>query len=183
MKKELQLTSGSVLLRPYRITDVDAMYEAVRESIAEISPWMWWCHPDYSKQETRTWIESQTEKWEKGNSYNFAIIDSESNEFLGGCGLDNKDKPLRIAELGYWVRTSRTKQNVATTAVLLLAWFGFDELKLNRIEIAIAVDNIASQRVAEKMGAVREGILRNRLIIDGSPSDAVVFSLIPGDIY
>ena len=182
MTKELQLTSGSVLLRPYQISDVDAIYEAVRESIAELSVWMPWCHADYSVEESRTWIESQTEKWENRISYNFAIIDPGDNHFLGGCGLANKDKPLGIAELGYWVRTSRTKQNVATTAALLLTRFGFNELKLNRIEIVISVDNKASQRVAEKTGAVPEGVLRNRLIIDGSPSDAVMFSLIPQDI-
>jgi RimJ/RimL family protein N-acetyltransferase len=50
---------------------------------------------------------------------------------------------------------------------------------LNRIEILVAVDNLASQRVAAKVGAVREGILRNRLLLHGKIHDAVMFSLIP----
>jgi RimJ/RimL family protein N-acetyltransferase len=61
----------------------------------------------------------------------------------------------------------------------LLADFGFKELKLNRIETLVAVDNLASQRVAAKVGAVREGILRNRLLLRGKIHDAVMFSLIP----
>ena len=61
----------------------------------------------------------------------------------------------------------------------LLADYGFKELKLNRIEILVAVDNLASQRVAAKAGAVREGILRNRLLLHGKIHDAVMFSLIP----
>ena len=52
---------------------------------------------------------------------------------------------------------------------------------MNRLEILAAVDNIASQRVAEKAGAIREGIMRNRLVIHGKLYDAVMFSLIPGD--
>jgi RimJ/RimL family protein N-acetyltransferase len=64
-------------------------------------------------------------------------------------------------------------------AALLLGDFGFKELKLNRIEILVAVDNLASQRVAAKVGAVREGVLRNRLLLHGKIHDAVIFSLIP----
>src|SRR3990172_4536404 len=102
--------------------------------------------------------------------------------YLGGCGLNGIGE-YKFANLGYWVRTSRTKQGVATAATLLLARFGFDELKLNRIEIVVATGNYASQRVAEKAGATREGVLRNRLILKGKPVvDAVMFSLIPKDL-
>jgi len=66
--------------------------------------------------------------------------------------------------------------------VLLVARFGFDELKLRRIEIVAAINNKASQRVAEKAGATREGILRNRLVVRDKVYDAVMFSLIPGDL-
>jgi len=53
---------------------------------------------------------------------------------------------------------------------------------LLRIEIVAAVDNIPSQRVAEKAGARREGVLRNRLFINGESLDAVLFSLVPEDL-
>lgn len=66
--------------------------------------------------------------------------------------------------------------------MLLVARFGFDELKLRRIEIVAAINNKASQRVAEKAGATREGILRNRLVVRDKVYDAVMFSLIPGDL-
>ena len=182
MEKEPQLTSGAVLIRPYRLSDVDDHYEAVRESVAELSVWMWWCHSDYSIEECREWIESRAEAWEKGTGYDFAIVDSRDGFFLGGCGFANRSRTNRIAELGYWVRTSRTRQGAATVATLLLARFGFTELKLNRIEIVIATENKVSQRVAEKVGATREGILRNRLIVRDRTYDAVMFSLIPQDL-
>jgi len=158
------------------------MYEAVRESIAELSVWTPWWLSEYSFEECRASIESQTEQWEQGISYSFAVIDPRDNYLLGGCGLRITDKSFRIADLAYWVRTSRTKQGVATRAALLTARFGFSELEMNRIEIVVAVDNIASQRVAEKTGAVREGVLRNRLMMNGKACDAVMFSLIPQDI-
>jgi len=63
-----------------------------------------------------------------------------------------------------------------------LTRFAFNELRLNRVEITVAVDNQASLRVVEKVGATKEGILRNRLTKNDAPCDAVMFSLIPQDL-
>ena len=87
-----------------------------------------------------------------------------------------------FANLGYWVRTSRTGQGIATAAARLVAEFGFAELRFTRLEIVAAVRNIASQRVAEKVGATREGIERNRHVVHGRIHDAVMYSLIPDDL-
>jgi len=182
MEKDGGLTDGVITLRPYRVSDIDSVYEAARESISELSVWMSWCHPDYSIEETRTWIESQPDKWGKGAEYNFAISYNTGPLCLGGCGLHVIDRGCGIANLGYWVRTSQTNKGIATAATLLLAQFAFNELRLNRVELTIAVDNQASLRVADKAGATKEGILRNIVIKSDTPSDAVVFSLIPQDL-
>ena len=182
MEKEIKLTDGSVLLEPYRIGDVDRLYRAVRESIAELSVWMPWCHADYSIEESRAWVETRAEAWGKGTQYDFVITDAKDGFFLGGCGLNRFDHANRTANLGYWVRTSRTKGGAASAAARLLARLGLGELELNRIEIVVAVGNKASQRVAEKVGAKREGTLRNRLIVRDRVYDAVLFSLVPGDL-
>ncbi|OGN87986.1 MAG: hypothetical protein A2158_01240 [Chloroflexi bacterium RBG_13_46_14] len=179
MDRNTSLTNGIITLRPYRDEDAGSLFEAARESIPEMSPWMPWCHPDYSIQESREWITNGFEKWEKENSYDFTITDTSTGRYLGGCGLNDINRGPDIANLGYWVRTSATRKGVATATTLLLADFGINELNLKRIEIVIDVDNKASQRVAEKSGATREGILRNRVTRHGEPADAVMFSLIP----
>lgn len=182
MEKELQLTSGPVLLRPYRLCDIDHLYVAVRESIAELSVWMPWCHADYSIEESKVWIESRAEAREKGTEYDFVITDSRNGFLLGGCGLNNINLAHRFANLGYWVRSTQAGKGVATAAALLVARFGLNELKLNRIEIIAATGNKASQRVAEKVGATREGVLRNRLVVRDKVYDGVMFSIVPGDL-
>ncbi len=181
-REGLQLVSEQVVLRPYCLDDVESLYKAVRESVAEVSLWMPWCHADYAIEESRTWVESRAEAWEKGTEYEFVITDSHTGLVLGGCGLNNIDRANGNANLGYWVRTGRTRQGVATTATRLLAGFGFNELGLNRIEILAATGNRASRRVAEKAGATREGTLRNRLAIREEVHDAVIFSFVPEDI-
>ena len=181
MERDIELTDGFITLRPYQMSDISSLYEAVRESIPEVSLWMGWCHPGYSIEESKTWVAGQPERWDEGTSYDFAITEATGGQYCGGCGLNHLRYDIGLANLGYWVRTSRTRKGIATAATLLLTRFAFNELKLNRIEIIAAVGNIASLRVAEKAGATREGVLRNRLMINGKPSDAVMFSFVPQD--
>ena len=79
------------------------------------------------------------------------------------------------------MRTGYTGKSYATEATRLLARFGIEQLLLKRIEIVASVENIPSQRVAERAGAYKEGISRNRLSIHGKFHDAVVYSFIPQD--
>ena len=182
MEEQPNFVSGEVLLRPYRPDDAADLYAAARESITEVSPWMKWCHPDYAIEESRTWAVQCVERWREGTEYNFVISDSRDASFLGSCGLNNINLLDKVANLGYWIRTSRTRQGIATTATRLLARFGLEQLSLNRIEIIAATDNKASQRVAEKVGAVREGILRNRLVVHENVYDMVIYSFVPRDL-
>jgi RimJ/RimL family protein N-acetyltransferase len=175
-------TDGRIILRPIRNEDAEQLYEAISNSIQELSPWLSFLHPDYSIKDTKEWLARRDQEWLDGVDYSFAIIDCENGTLLGGCGLNNISSEFKMANVGYWVRTNRTKQGVATAATLMLSRFGFEELGLNRIEIMAEVDNKKSQRVAEKVGAKREGILRNRICFRGSVRDVFMFSLIPDDL-
>ncbi|MEE8353937.1 MAG: GNAT family protein, partial [Dehalococcoidales bacterium] len=112
----------------------------------------------------------------------FTMNDPTDGSFIGGCGLNGINRVNGTANLGYWVRTGWTRRGVATAATLLLAEFGIRHAGLTRIEILTATGNRASRRVAEKAGATREGVLRNRLLVHGKLHDAVLYSVIPGDL-
>jgi RimJ/RimL family protein N-acetyltransferase len=72
---------------------------------------------------------------------------------------------------------------VCAEALRRLARFGFGELGLGRLELLTDPDNVASQRVAEKVGFRREGVLRSHLLHrDGRRRDSVMFSLLPGEL-
>ena len=179
---KVQPSDDVILLRPYCEADINALYEAARESIAEVSPWLPWCHEDYSIEESREFICSREQAVNGGEWYSFGIFEKNSGRLLGGIGLNFINQVHQMGNLGYWVRTSAVGRGIATNAAHLMARFGFEELGLHRIEILAAVPNVASQRVAEKVGAVREGVLRKRLLIRGESQDAVLFSLVPDDL-
>ena len=178
----MKLTDGEILVRPLVLDDAEALFQAARESIPEVSRWLPWLHENYSIDETRAFLSLRTNPNPAEEAYSFGIFDQASERFLGGIGLNFINRVHQMANLGYWVRTSATGKGVAAKATRLVAGFGFFELGLERIEIIAAVDNLASQRVAEKAGAVRECVARQRLLINGKRHDAVVFSLLPEDL-
>ncbi len=166
-----------VRIRPYRADDAAGLYEAARESGGDVFPWLAWCHPQYTREEATAWAESREALARQALEYHF-VITGEDDRFLGGCGIDHISRVHRFGNLGYWVRTSAAGRGVAVSAVALAAEFAFRSTDLVRLEIVCAVGNRRSQRVAEKAGAVREGVLHDRLLIHGHPHDAVMYSIV-----
>ena len=180
--KDVQLTDGSVTLRRYRKGDAAELHTAIMASLAELKPWLPFAHDAYAVQETKQWLKQQAKAWDQGTEFNFLIADPADGALLGGCGLNNIDTGNRTANLGYWVRTSRSGRGVCPAATKLLARWGFEQMKLGRIEVLVAVDNVKSLRAAEKAGAKKEGVLRNRIWLHDRYHDAVMHSFVPGEV-
>jgi ribosomal-protein-serine acetyltransferase len=138
--------NGRFELLPVHAGCVAELFEAVAESKNEISPWMEWCDADYSIEATKQWVDSRSQAWEQDKEYGFLIVDARSKQVLGTCGINQVHATYRFANLGYWIRTSRTRECAATEAIRLLAQFGFSTLQLVRIEIVVAAGNLASQK-------------------------------------
>lgn len=178
----LLLNDGDLVLRSALADDVPALYAAVVESLETLKPWMLWAHDGYQVDELRSWVLAQPALWQRGDRYELTIYDTSQDRIpLGVCGLSHFNRSFGLANLSYWVRTSRRGQGIAARAARLVARWGFEQLGLLRAEVVVAVDNIASLRVAEKCGARREGVLRNRLQVGAKIYDAVMHSLIPQD--
>jgi RimJ/RimL family protein N-acetyltransferase len=171
------MTARGIGIRFYEPDDAEPLFEAARESIADVHPWLPWCHPGYALHEARDWAERQPALREGGLEFNF-VIKNATGVFLGGCGLNQLNALHRTANLGYWVRSSAAGGGVAPAAVIELSRWAFANTSLERLEILAATANRRSQRVAEKAGAVREGVLRRRLQLHGVAHDAVVYSLV-----
>jgi ribosomal-protein-serine acetyltransferase len=172
--------STEVSIRPLRDVDATELFESVRESIDDLSPWMPWCHSEYSVSEARDWIGSKIAAFEARDEFHFAIILG-VDQLAGVCGLSGIQRGNQLANLGYWVRTSLARRGIATAATRLLADWAFQNTKLNRLEILVAVRNHPSLRVAAKAGAIWEGVLRGRLRHREEMYDAVLFSILRGD--
>jgi RimJ/RimL family protein N-acetyltransferase len=176
------LAGDGIVMRPVEEGDVAAIYDAVIESAEQLQRFMAWCKPDYGRADTEAWVGTQPQAWREGREYGFVILEPATSRFLGNCGLNRLDWLNLSANLGYWVRTSAAGQGIATAATRLVLGFAFEQLGLQRVEIVAAEGNTASQRIAEKVGAKREALARNRCRTAGVQQDAYVYSVIPGDL-
>jgi RimJ/RimL family protein N-acetyltransferase len=112
--------------------------------------------PGYGK----TWLGRYEEGWRDGTRAGFAI-EGHDGEFLGLGMVINIELQGRQAEIGYVVGRAARGSGIATRTLRLLTDWGFGELGLERIELWIDVENTGSERVAERAGYVREGVLRS----------------------
>jgi RimJ/RimL family protein N-acetyltransferase len=98
------------------------------------------------------------------------------------AGLNRIHKGERFGNLHYWVRSGRTGRGIATRAAKLVCHFGIMELGLQRIGILVPEGNVASEHVAEKLGAIREGVLRNASRLHDRQMNGTQYSIIPSDM-
>jgi ribosomal-protein-alanine N-acetyltransferase len=167
-----------VTIVPLAPGHADALLDAIRDSAADLLPWL---GPRYAALQTRAEVDAFIAEWTAGaaggTQFGFVALDEAR---VVGFGLLNQINPFhRFGNLGYWVRTGATGRGVATALVRQLAAFGFDTVGLDRLELVIEPANAASVRVAEKAGAVREGLLRKRLAgREGPARNAYMYSLV-----
>jgi ribosomal-protein-serine acetyltransferase len=153
--------------------------EAVKDSLPELCEWLPWAHPNYTREEAAAFVRDSVAAWREGRAYDYAIRPISDPEFhLGNISIWSVSRLGRTGEIGYWVRSDRTSQGVATEVTTRMVRLGFEELDFHKINLRIAIGNRASERVAEKLGFTKEGVLREELMIRGRWVDHTLYSLL-----
>ena len=113
-----------------------------------------------------------------GTGARLAVERLSDGSFLGWCGLSSWNPDYRSASLGYVYREAAWGHGYATEAAGALVGWAFDTFDLNRVQAETDTRNVASARVLEKLGFVREGTLREDCIVNGDVSDSWVYGLL-----
>ena len=179
---DVVLSNGALLLRAFRLEDAEAICEAVIQSKRELARWLPWCYDKYTIADTIEFLKGRGAAFQKDGEHGFVIIERATDRFVGATGINQLDKTVLRANLGYWLRTSATGRGYAVISTRMVARWAFESLDLERIEIVVAAGNPQSQRVAQRAGATREGIARKRLRVGDAQHDAVIFSLVREDV-
>ncbi len=177
-----ELRGERVVVRPYGLEDAPALYEAVAESRDHLRPWLPFADEHQSVEESRDVISRFMAQWLLREDMTVALLDATTGRFIGGSGLHPCDWDARVFEIGYWTRASEQGRGYISEAVRLLTDFAFDQLSANRVFIRCNARNTRSAAVAERLGFVREALLRNEMrAADGALRDTLVYALIPSD--
>jgi RimJ/RimL family protein N-acetyltransferase len=126
------------------------------------------------------WIERYEEGRRDGSREGFAAIDGDGR-FVGLALAPTIDREGAEVELGYIVVPHARGRGVATEMLRQLTRWAFDEAGALRIALVIDVENAASERVAERCGYVREGVMRSSHVKQGIRADAAIWSRLPSD--
>jgi RimJ/RimL family protein N-acetyltransferase len=147
-----QMISPRLIVRDYRSTDAQAVWQAIDESRPSLARWV----PDIARRQTpaevRAGLECLAGQRERGQGLVFGVWERASGDFVGEVGLYQLQWDRRFAELGYWLRQTARGRGYAAEALELVCAYARSLLELRHVEAHIAVDNVASRRVAERQG-------------------------------
>jgi RimJ/RimL family protein N-acetyltransferase len=170
------LTGARVRLRPWRADDVDAVFAACQD--AEIQRWTQVPVP-YAREHAEGFVSGiAAETWAEGGGL-FAVEPRDGGRLVGSIGLFPPSDGF--AEAGYWTAPGGRRQGYTAEALGLLCAWAFDEVGLRRVELVVDPDNAGSRGVAERAGFRAEGIVRQRFLHRGEPSDVVLYARLATD--
>jgi ribosomal-protein-alanine N-acetyltransferase len=137
--------------------------------------------PLTSQDQAEAFIAREAAGMAAGESLRHGLQRLEDDTLIGTCILFHMNAQCRRAEVGYELRHDAWGCGYMHEALLALLHFGFTELQLNRVEADIDPRNAASARSLERLGFTREGLLRQRWIVDGEVSDSALYGLLHSD--
>jgi len=171
----VELRDEDIELRLWTLDDVPALVAAINDP--EIFHWITTIPDPYTEEDAHKYTNGGNDD---PGRHQFAVI--QNGRLVAAIGLDITEL-IRQGTIGYWCAPEARGRGVTTRALRLLSRHAFEDLGLERLQLFTDPDNRASQRVADKVGYQREGILRSHLPQrDGTRRDSIAFSLLPGEL-
>ncbi len=173
------LVQGDTALRPWRDADLPELVQACRDP--EIVRWTS-VPAGYTESDARNYLRQRYDAAFAGLTAPFAVVHASDGRLLGSISLLRFAWAHSRGEVGYWLAGWGRGRGHATRAVRLICAWGFRALRLERIDLMAATDNLGSQSVAERAGFTREAVLRSYMGGTLARQDMVMFGLLRGEL-
>jgi len=173
------LSANGVRLEPLSLAHADGLNEAA----ADGALWTLRVTSVPEPGQTATYIEAALQGQQNGHMLPFAVIDEVTGKVIGSTRYHDIIANVARLEIGYtWYARSHQRSHVNTTCKLLLLRHAFDTLGARVVGWRTDNFNTASQRAIERLGARKDGVLRNHALRrDGTVRDTVMYSLTAGE--
>jgi [ribosomal protein S5]-alanine N-acetyltransferase len=169
------LESDCIRLRGIQETDIDALFAL----FSNPQVMRYWSHgPMSTRQDAIVYANTMIENFTKREALRWIIADLESDQLLGTCALYDINWQHARAGLGYALMPDYWGKGLAQEAASLAISYGFLELGLHRIEADTEPNNLRSNKVLERLGFQREGLLRERFLHPDGMQDSLIFGIL-----
>jgi len=169
------LTTDRLLLRGLESHDIDAIFHI----FADPQTVRYWSAPPMQQMdEAHAYLARVQAAFAQRSAFRWGIVRRADEQLIGSCVLFHIDEQSQRAEVGYILGREAWGLGFAQEALTALIDFAFATLPLRRLEAEIDTRNAASIRLAERLGFVQEGLLRERWLVAGETSDSYVLGLL-----
>ncbi|MGG3556601.1 GNAT family protein [Peribacillus frigoritolerans] len=169
------LTTDRLLLRKFAVGDAEDMFEYASEPVvSRFVPW----EPHNTIQDTYEFLNLIHKQYQEGKIAPWAIEFKQTKKVIGTIDFVAWSPIHSRAEIGFILSKDHWGKGIILEAATKVIEFGFNKMKLNRIEAPCMVENIQSQRVLQKMGMKLEGISREKYFIKGKYRDMAMYSVL-----
>ena len=169
------IRTDRLVLGELRVDDASAMCRQMR-ALPGNSGWVG-THATESPEHARRRICHHNAAFKRKANIHWAIRKAKGKSLIGLCKLFEFEYQSK-AEIGYWIGTRYWNNGFATEAVRSVVAFAFGMLELHRVYASTDVTNLASQRVLEKLGFEKEGVLKQDARRNGVWSDSAIFAIL-----
>ena len=170
-----KIETERLILRKMNLNDAQDLYEYASD--AEVTRYVTW-DTHKSIEDYRNFLKSVIQRYEKKEVSGWGVVLKENKKFIGTCGYMWWHIGCARAEMGYALSRKYWDKGLMTETVKEIIKFGFEKMKLNRIEARCMIGNIASEKVMEKVGMTFEGIMREQMYAKGVFSDLKMYSIL-----
>ena len=169
------LEGPRIRLRGFRDGDLQDFYAVHSDPLVN----RYWSYPAWTEvSQARDYFASAIGGRDAGRMLCWAIAEREGDRLIGSTTLFTINREQGRAEIGYALRASHWGQGYAQEALRMVLGHAFGTLGLRRIEADIDPRNAGSCRLVERMGFIREGLLRDRWCVAGETSDSAIYGLL-----
>ena len=156
--------------------DAEEIYAFIDRSRSYLREWLGWVDNTKTVEDTRSFAGANLEKFAKRQGLDTAII--YKGQFVGKISINTINWSLKKCEIGYFLDESFQGEGIMTRAAKGMIDIAFNEYKLEKVEIHAAVENKKSRHIAERLGFMQEGIIRNAEWLYDHYVDHAVYGLL-----
>jgi len=172
--------NDAIRLEKVNISMAPVIFETLDRDRDYLKTWLPFIEHTHQVSDTEKFLQSLSNQSEYPKNEIFSIWHNE--EFAGLIGFNDIDWLNRKAEIGYWLVQKMQGHGIVTKCAAKLIQYAFQKLKLNRIQIKVAVGNAKSAAIPKRLGFVFEGIERNGEFHTNTYFDLEVYSRLKSDI-